>query len=96
MGESKYPGSLDTDAEIQRVDDNITEIGGDAINALRDAVFAIEKTLGTNPQGSSTDLKTRISVSIDNSGNINKLHLFSCAFAKDSLMKVSDFSILSI
>ncbi len=77
MSDSKYPVAIDTDAEIPRVDDNITEIGGEVIDAIRDAIFAIEATLGVNPQGSSTDLKTRISVSIDNSGNLKASALAS-------------------
>lgn len=67
---SNYPDSLDTDAQIPRIDDNITEIGGEAINSLRDAVFAIEKALGIDPQGNSTDLVSRLSTSIDNAGNL--------------------------
>lgn len=67
---SVYPVDLDSDVEIQRVDDNITEIGSAAINALRDAVFAIEKTLGVDPQGNMQDLVARINEVIDEDGNI--------------------------
>jgi len=66
----KYPTSIDTDAEIPRIDDNISEIGGDVINLLRSAVFAIEKALGRLPQGSATDLVTRLGVSLDANGYI--------------------------
>jgi hypothetical protein len=65
-----YPESLDTDVEIPRVDDNITEIGGEVINALREAVFAIETTLGEDPHGSATDLVTRLAVALDDNGNL--------------------------
>ena len=74
---TKYPDGLDTDVDIPRVDDNITEIGGDAINSLREAVFAIEKTLGENPHGSTTDLVSRLSVSLDAAGNIKAVALAS-------------------
>lgn len=65
-----FPGSLDTDLEIPRVDNNITEIGGDVINALRDAVFAIQSTIGLSAPGNANDLVTRINGVIDADGNI--------------------------
>lgn len=67
---TKYPNGIDTDAEIPRVDDNITEIGGEAINSLRAAVFALEKALGIKPQGTAVDLAARLAVSLDNNGGI--------------------------
>lgn len=70
MTDSKYPGTLDTDAEIVRIDDNITLLGGDAINSLRSAVFNIEETLGVNPQGSVTDVVTRLNASLNSDGTI--------------------------
>lgn len=70
MSNSNYPIQLDTDAELPRVEDNISEIGGECINALRSAVFAIEKALGRKPQGTATDLTARLGVSLDNNGNI--------------------------
>jgi hypothetical protein len=77
MVTTKYPIDLDTDAELPRVEDNITEIGGECINALRAAVFAIEKALGRRPQGTATDLVTRLGVSLDNNGNIKASALSS-------------------
>ena len=67
---SVYPNELDSDLEIPRVDDEVSEISGDVINALRDAVFNIEKTLGISLQGNKPNLADRISVSIDSNGNI--------------------------
>ncbi|KKM61186.1 hypothetical protein LCGC14_1534240 [marine sediment metagenome] len=67
---SVYPLNIDSDIEISRVDDNITEVGSDVINALRDAVFAIENTLGVNPQGNMQDLVARVNKVIDEDGNI--------------------------
>ena len=70
MTDSKYPSELDSDVELPRVDDNISEIGGDAINGLRSAVFNIEETLGINPQGTLSDVDTRISVSMNEDGTL--------------------------
>jgi len=67
---SVFPEQLDTDLEIPRVDDEVSEISGDSINALRDAVFNIEKSLGISPQGNKISLAERIAVSIDSNGNI--------------------------
>ena len=57
---SKYPGQLDTNAELVPVADNATEITSESINALREAVFAIQHALGTNPQGTTANLKARL------------------------------------
>lgn len=65
-----YPEDIDTDLELPRVDKNITEISGDAINAVRDAIFAIENAIGTNPQGNTSSLVARINNVIDADGNI--------------------------
>lgn len=65
-----YPDALDTDLELPRVDSNITEMGGDAINALRGATFAIESALGLNPQGNAPSLAARINGVIDENGRI--------------------------
>ena len=70
MGRSSYPGQIDSDVELPRVDDNITEIGSDAINSLRDAIFSIEEAIGVNPQGNMEDLVTRINNVIDHNGII--------------------------
>jgi hypothetical protein len=70
MGKTSYPGQLDSDVELPRVNDNITEIGGEAINSLRDAVFSIEEAIGINPQGNLADFVTRINKVIDNDGVI--------------------------
>lgn len=67
---SNFPYDLDSNLEIPRVDNNITEVSADAINAIRDAIFAIEKALGINIQGNLSDLATRINSVIDASGGI--------------------------
>lgn len=68
---TNYPSALDDDRTIIRIDDNLSELGTTAINQLREAVFSIEKTLGTNPQGSKTTLNERISVLINSDGTPN-------------------------
>jgi len=65
-----YPEQLDNDSSIIRIDDNISELGSTAINQLRDAVFAIQKALGLDPQGSMSSLNDRISVSINADGTL--------------------------
>lgn len=72
---SNFPNSLDDDLTLPRVDDNITEIGGEAINALRDAVFNIEQEIGATADGYSAkgtcnSIAARLFVSIDNDGTI--------------------------
>jgi len=70
MADSNYPNSLDTDLELPQVDDNITEIGGEAINGLRSAVFNIEETLGLDPHGAAADVATRLDQSLNPDGTI--------------------------
>jgi hypothetical protein len=71
MPRSKYPGQLDTSVEIPAVRDNVLEVGSDAINSLRSAIFQIERTLGVNPQGAvGNTVADRINKSLDGNGNI--------------------------
>lgn len=72
---SNYPNALDTDLEIPRVDAEITEIDGDTINALRDAIFAIQRTLGLSLQGAKANLSDRLNVSIDSQGRVKRAAL---------------------
>lgn len=72
-----YPGDIDTDLQIPRIEDNITEIGGIAINALREAVFSIEETLGVNPQKSITNISSFLDVSHNTDGTIKPSSLTS-------------------
>lgn len=72
-----YPDDIDSDQEINRIDDNLTEIGQETINQLRDAVFAIESELGTNPAGSAGSLAARLAVSLNDSGSIKASALSS-------------------
>lgn len=68
---SNFPGGFDDDSTLPAVNDNLTEVGGDAINALRDAVFQIEQTLGLNVQGVTPNLAARLGVFINSDGTPN-------------------------
>jgi len=68
---SNYPQNIDDDNSIPPVNDNIDQIGGDAINALRDAVIQIETALGLNIAGTSTSLASRLGVFINPDGSPN-------------------------
>lgn len=67
---SNFPVSYDDDTTLPPVNDNIEDIGGEAINTLRDAVFNIETEIGIGASGSTNSIAERIGVSLDNSGNI--------------------------
>jgi len=71
MSKSLFPGKIDSSKELPIVRNNITEINADVINSLRDAIIQIEKTLGINPQGSST-VSERISGIMDVYGSLKK------------------------
>jgi hypothetical protein len=78
---SSYPTAFDQDVDIVRVDDNITEIGGNAINQLRAAVFAIERALGLTPGGTVTSVANRLNISINPDGTIKDSALQSVGLA---------------
>src|SRR5438046_2430640 len=64
----KYPYELDTDAELPRIADNITEISSETLNAMREAIFAIERSIGADPQGSTSSLVSRLSMALNDNG----------------------------
>lgn len=71
MGKSNYPEEYDTSIEIPAVRDNILEVGSDAINTIRHAIFQIERTLGLNPQGAvGNTVSSRLDKISDGNGNI--------------------------
>ena len=70
MGRSSYPGQIDSDVELPRIENNVSEMGGEAINSLRDAIFSIEEAIGIDPQGNTDSLVSRLNVSIDANGRI--------------------------
>src|SRR3972149_2796292 len=76
-----FPGAIDTDVELPRIDDNLSEVAGDAINALRSSVFSIEKELGTTPAGSAGSVSNRLSKSLTAAGDIKASALTSIGLA---------------
>lgn len=76
-----YPNALDDDQTLIRVDANITEIGGTAINQIRSAIFAIERELGLNPSGSAGSVANRLDVSLNPNGTIKTSALTSVGLA---------------
>lgn len=76
-----FPFEIDSDANIVRVDDNLTEIGGEAINQLRDAVFAIEQELGIRPSGSTSSIANRLDVFSNANGTLKASALISVGLA---------------
>lgn len=69
---SRYPSALDDVDNLPTVRDNLTDIGGDLLNRLRDSILAIERALGINIQGTFMDLASRLAVIINSDGSINK------------------------
>lgn len=67
---SKFPTDFDDDTTLPFVNDNITEIGGEATNALRDAVFAIEQNLGLGAAGTTPSVAARLSISLFPDGTV--------------------------
>jgi hypothetical protein len=79
---SNFPNTPDDDVSLPRVENNITEIGSEAINALRDAVFNIEEEIGTildgySARGSKNSIGARLGVSIEYDGTIKPSALTS-------------------
>jgi hypothetical protein len=67
---SNFPNSYDDDTTLPAVNDNITQIGGAAINALRDFAFNTELYLGIGANGTTASIAERLGVSIDPAGHL--------------------------
>jgi len=74
---SNFPNSFDDDTTLPFVNDNITEIGGPAINAVRDVVFALEQNIGLGAAGTAGSIAARLGVALDPNGNIKASALTS-------------------
>lgn len=72
-----YPDQLDDDESLPRVSDNITETGQEAINAIRDAIFAIQEALGTNPNKALSSISNFLDVSHNSDGTLRNSALTS-------------------
>lgn len=67
---SNFPNEIDSDEQLPPVNDNITEVGGEAINAIRDAVFNIENEIGVGASGSTGSIANRLATSFNADGSI--------------------------
>jgi len=67
---SNFPTTLDDDTTLPPINDNITELGGELLNALREAVFNIESNIGLTAAGSGDSLSERLGISILPDGSI--------------------------
>ena len=67
---SNFPTSIDDDSTLPSVSDNITEIGEEAINALKDAIINIENEIGIGASGSAGSIADRIGISLEADGTI--------------------------
>ena len=67
---SNFPFSFDDDTTLPFVNDNLTEIGAEAINAVRDAVFNTQQYLGLGASGTTNSIAQRLGVSINPDGTI--------------------------
>ena len=70
MTSSKFPGAIDDDSVILSVFDNLTDIGADVINSLKDATINVENNIGVGAQGNLSSIAARLGVSIDVNGAI--------------------------
>lgn len=88
---SNFPQNFDDDTTLPVVNDNLTEIGGDAINALRDAVFNIEMNIGLGAAGTTPSIAARIGLLINpdgtpNSSTITSLGLVTLPITQDQII----------
>jgi hypothetical protein len=72
---SRFPTSLDTDADLPMVTNNITEVGAEVINDIRAAIFAIEAALGAGINGSAISLQERINTVLNPDGTFKSAAL---------------------
>jgi hypothetical protein len=68
---SNFPLNYDDDTTLPFVNDNLVEIGGEAINAVRDAVFQIEREIGLGASGTAGSISQRLGVALLPDGSIN-------------------------
>lgn len=67
---SKFPTDLDDDTDLPAVNDNLNEIGGEAINGLREATFNIEQNIGLSAAGTTGSISARLDISLFPNGDI--------------------------
>src|SRR5258708_3062544 len=86
---SNFPTNMDDDSTLPRIDDKITELGGDAINALRSATLSIETNIGLNAQGSAGSISDRLNVYLLPDGKIKPSVLIGLL----SLISITDVQV---
>jgi hypothetical protein len=74
---SNYPSDLDNDTTLPSVIDGSTDISGEAINALKAAVIAIQRAVGSDPQGTLATLVARLAVAINDDGTLKSSALIA-------------------
>jgi len=69
---SGYPAALDTNNSLEYNKESAekTLVRAETVNDLASAVVNLQTELGTDPAGSSTDVKTRLAVTINNDGTL--------------------------
>lgn len=72
---TNYPAQLDNIITLPTAIDNATPVRGNVVNRLRDAILAIENTLGVNPAASYTTVKTRLDSLENIVGNLQIIEL---------------------
>jgi hypothetical protein len=69
---SKYPNALDDTSNLPTIRNGLTDVSADTFNRLRDAILAVERSIGINPQGQFSDLASRLAVIINPDGSLSK------------------------
>ena len=67
---SNFPINFDDDTTLPFINDNILDMGGEAINALRDAVFNIEQNIALTAAGNTGSISNRLDISLFPDGTI--------------------------
>lgn len=67
---TNFPASIDDDVSLPPVSDNIVEVGAEAIQAIRSALFAVETEIGIGASGSTGSIANRLDVSLNDDGTV--------------------------
>jgi len=90
---SNFPGGFDDDVTLPFVNNNLTEIGGEAINALRDAVVAMQENIGLNAQGTTFSLSDRLGISFNPDGTLKPSAFTSLSLASVDFVDITNSQI---
>jgi hypothetical protein len=67
---SNFPNDFDDDTTLPPINDNIQDLGAEAINALRDAMFNVEQYLGLGGAGTTGSISERLGISLEPDGTV--------------------------